>query len=60
MPQILNITFNCFLALGTLSFVLFIAQAILDEVNWKTVLTPLALTPVLVGVCCAMLYSGPL
>lgn len=60
MSQLLAIMFNCFLVLGTLSFVLFVAQAIIDEVDWKTVLAPLALTPVLTGVCLAMLASGPL
>lgn len=60
MSLFLTLVLNCFLGLSTVSFVLFVAQAILDDVNWKAILTPLALTPVLVGVCYAMIAGGPL
>lgn len=60
MTLFLTLTLNCFLGLGVISLAVGVAQAIVDDIDWKTTLTPLALTPVLVLVCYAMLYSGPL
>lgn len=60
MTLFFTLTLNCFLGLGVISLGVGVTQAIYDEVDWKATLTPLALTPVLVLVCYAMLYSGPL
>lgn len=59
--MLVTITLNCFLVTFLVSAAIVLVTGLRDqEVSWVQAASPLALTPILIAVCYAMLSSGPL